>query len=278
MPTIDQDPFEETVLLDAEFEEHTDSSAQNLASPAQLSQSRQAVPASLSLLSIAALAACGGGGGDTPAVIGSAPAPAPAPAPIPAPTPDPAPAPAPAPALPQFSKTDKAIAADVPARRAANGTAAEPSLQRSLETAQTPNMAAAPPPPPPPPPAAAPAPAPAPAARAAMPATAPRPAAPAAVAPLTPAFSRQNMFAAIEAKDAQTLRQALAQGISPNAISQSGNPALQQAVIQRWPDGVRILLAAGADRSAKNNKGHTATDVAFELGYEDMSRLLEAPR
>jgi ankyrin repeat protein len=109
------------------------------------------------------------------------------------------------------------------------------------------------------------------------PAAAPRIAAPAPVPP-PPTFSRQTLLASIEAKDAIALRQSLAQGISPNVITPDGNPALQQAVIKRWPEGVRILLAAGADRSSKNSKGHTAADVALELGYEDMSRLLEAPR
>ena len=106
----------------------------------------------------------------------------------------------------------------------------------------------------------------------------PQAAAPAPNERISSALSRANFVAAIFAKDALTLRQKLAQGVSPNIITPEGNPALTQAVIQRWPEGVRILLAAGADRNAKNIKGHTAADVALELGYEDMSRLLEAPR
>jgi uncharacterized protein len=86
------------------------------------------------------------------------------------------------------------------------------------------------------------------------------------------------LFTAIDARNAQALRQALNQGISPNARNASGNPALTQAVTQRWADGVRILLTAGADRNAKNSKGHTASDVALELGYADMAELLAAPR
>ena len=88
--------------------------------------------------------------------------------------------------------------------------------------------------------------------------------------------SPDQLFRAINAKDATALRDALTQGASPNARMRApeGPPALQQAVIQRWLDGVRILLAAGADRNAKNNKGHTAADVALELGYSDMAELL----
>jgi cytoskeletal protein RodZ len=90
--------------------------------------------------------------------------------------------------------------------------------------------------------------------------------------PVTP------LFTAIDQRNAQALRQALSQSISLNARNADGNPALTQAVIQRWAEGVRMLLAAGADKSAKNNKGHTASDVALELGYDDMTELLAMPR
>ncbi len=100
-----------------------------------------------------------------------------------------------------------------------------------------------------------------------------RPAAPMATLP-----APQPLLTALQTRDATALRQALAQGISPNARAPDGNPALTQAVIQRWPEGVRILLAAGADRNAKNSKGHTAADVALELGYSDMTELLATAR
>jgi cytoskeletal protein RodZ len=102
-----------------------------------------------------------------------------------------------------------------------------------------------------------------------------RPAAPSAQSILPPA---EPLFTAIEQRNALALRQALSQGLSPNARSADSNPVLTQAVMQRWPEGVRILLAAGADRAAKNSKGHTAADVAFELGYEDIVLLLSTPR
>jgi ankyrin repeat protein len=103
-------------------------------------------------------------------------------------------------------------------------------------------------------------------------------AAPAAIPSQAPVFARQTLLAAIEAKDAVALRQSLAQGASANTQVADGNLVLHQAVIQRWPEGVRMLLAAGADRSAKNNKGHTAADVALELGYTDMAELLAASK
>jgi cytoskeletal protein RodZ len=112
------------------------------------------------------------------------------------------------------------------------------------------------------------------------PAAAPLPAPASASAPLlqklTP--SPSPLFSAIEAKDASALRQALAESASLNARSPQGNPALTQAVIQRWPEGVRILLAAGADRSAKNLRSLTAADVAQELGDLEIIELLKAAR
>ncbi len=104
----------------------------------------------------------------------------------------------------------------------------------------------------------------------------PAPAARAAAAPK--AVAPNPLLQAIQERDAPALRQALSNGASPNTRTPDGNPALTQAVLQRWGEGVRILLAAGADRQAKNNKGHTAADVALELGYSDMTELLVTPR
>ena len=165
----------------------------------------------------------------------------------------------------QIPQTDKAFK-EVPSRTARPNIAAEPSSQRSLETAQAPSMAAAPP-------------APAPAARAAAPpvraaAAAPRAAPAADSAPQAVIASPTLLLSAIETRDAPALQQALSQGASPNARSPNGNTALHQAVTQRWAEGARILLAAGADRNAKDSKGHTALDVALELGYSDMAELL----
>ncbi len=104
------------------------------------------------------------------------------------------------------------------------------------------------------------------------------PAARAATAAMAAIPQTNPLLAALQARDATALRQALVQGTSPNARTPDGNPALTQAVIQRWAEGVRILLASGADRNAKNNKGHTAADVAFEMGSSDMTELLATPR
>jgi cytoskeletal protein RodZ len=102
------------------------------------------------------------------------------------------------------------------------------------------------------------------------------PSARAAAAPM--AVARPPILVALQTRDTAALRQALVQGASPNLRTPDGNPALTQAVIQRWSEGVRILLAAGADRNAKNLRSHTAADVAQELGDQEIIELLKAAR
>jgi uncharacterized protein len=111
-----------------------------------------------------------------------------------------------------------------------------------------------------------------------MPTTAARPVPAPAPAPAAVSANPNQLFTAVQARDTAALRQTLTQGTSPNARNPDGNPALTQAVIQRWPEGVRVLLAAGADRAAKNLRGHTAADVALELGYAEMAELLATPK
>ena len=84
------------------------------------------------------------------------------------------------------------------------------------------------------------------------------------------------MWNALQARQADALRQALAQGASARAIDAQGQPALHQAVLRRWPEGVRILLQAGADPQAPNKNGHTAADVAQERGFDEILALLRA--
>jgi uncharacterized protein (DUF1800 family) len=117
MPMLDPNQSEDPEILNTALEDEPGDPRPMPAAPVPDAARRQIAPASLSLLSIAALAACGGGGSDAvaPAVASSAPAPspvasaapntsAPSPAPgaasapgsTPAPTPASGPAPAPA--------------------------------------------------------------------------------------------------------------------------------------------------------------------------------------
>ncbi len=108
MPTLDQDQFDAPELPDADLQDARSTEPAAQASPAHSStKNLRTAPVGLSLLSLAALAACGGGGGETASAAAtpvasaahSTPVPAPVPAPVPTPAPAPVPAPAPAPAL-----------------------------------------------------------------------------------------------------------------------------------------------------------------------------------
>jgi cytoskeletal protein RodZ len=157
---------------------------------------------------------------------------------------------------PQIANAEAATTADT-AERSATAKSAPPAQVSKRFSAEAQGPLSAPPTAAPPPPIDA-------------------PSARAAAAPM--AVARPPLIAALQERDAAALRQALAQGASPNLRTPDGNPALTQAVIQRWSEGVRILLAAGADRNAKNLRSHTAADVAQELGDREIIELLKAAR
>ncbi len=158
MPTFDLEASDDTQLLGVEAVDAEDEiTLDNTANQATSRNDRSAVPVSLSLLSIAALAACGGGGGETATAVGtaatpgtttsSAPGPIASPAPVgppasPAPTPPPPapapPAPTPAPPAPAPSPPAPAPAPPAPAPAPVAGTSATDDKQaaRFLQQAQ----------------------------------------------------------------------------------------------------------------------------------------------
>ena len=116
---LDQDQLDAPELPDADLQDARSTQPAAQASPADAStKNLRTAPVGLSLLSLAALAACGGGGGETASaaptpVAGAAPStpvPAPVPTPAPAPVPAPAPAPAPAPTVGLSAATDEQAA------------------------------------------------------------------------------------------------------------------------------------------------------------------------
>ncbi len=166
----------------------------------------------------------------------------------PAPTPNTAPrseAATPHIANAETATSDSAARSDAPRMPAA----ARARKEINAETANSPSVASAP------------TPAPAPRAAALSKATAPNP-----------------LLQAIQERNTAALRQALEQGASPNMRTPEGNPALTQAVIQNWAEGVRILLAAKANKGAKNSQNLTAAEVAQESGHQDIIELLKAER
>ncbi len=71
--------------------------------------------------------------------------------------------------------------------------------------------------------------------------------------------------------------------IDVNHVNNLGWTALLEAVIlgdggEAHTEIVRMLLAAGADRSIADREGVTALEHARERGYPEMVRLLEAPQ
>jgi len=63
-----------------------------------------------------------------------------------------------------------------------------------------------------------------------------------------------NLFAAIEAKNAVELAKCIAAGANPNATNKARDSALIMATRNSFVEGVGILLDAGADISYENKK------------------------
>jgi ankyrin repeat protein len=64
-------------------------------------------------------------------------------------------------------------------------------------------------------------------------------------------------------------------GAEVNRVGQNGDTALHFAVGDRNPELVRILLAAGADKNAKNNQGYTPISLAKSWGYNNVVDALD---
>jgi len=64
-------------------------------------------------------------------------------------------------------------------------------------------------------------------------------------------------------------------GADVNRVGENGNTALHFAIGDRNPELVRILLAAGADKNAKDAQGYTPIFLAKSWGYENVVDALE---
>ena len=58
-------------------------------------------------------------------------------------------------------------------------------------------------------------------------------------------------------------------------VGETGNTPLMQAVLAARPDIIKILLAAGADKNARNIDGYTALELAELSGYKEVESLLK---
>ena len=65
-------------------------------------------------------------------------------------------------------------------------------------------------------------------------------------------------------------------GADVNRAMPEGNTALHFAVSDQNPELIRLLLAAGADKSAKTKQGYTPVDIAHFPAYAPNDAVIEA--
>jgi ankyrin repeat protein len=66
-------------------------------------------------------------------------------------------------------------------------------------------------------------------------------------------------------------------GVNPNALYEHELTALMWAAGGGHGETVRLLLDAGAKTDLKDDRGKTAADIARELNFEDVAKLIESP-
>lgn len=87
-------------------------------------------------------------------------------------------------------------------------------------------------------------------------------------------ISQPPLIAAVEADDAEAVRQLIASGSDPNQSATSGWPALLCAAMQASPALVRALLDAGADVNGRAADGSTALMKAAMWGRTEIVDVL----
>ncbi len=87
-------------------------------------------------------------------------------------------------------------------------------------------------------------------------------------------MTKENLFAAIEKRDPDGVRQALDAGADPDARDSLDLPALWRAVGQGERDIVALLLEAGARVDARTAQGNTPLMLAAARGDAKLARLL----
>lgn len=91
----------------------------------------------------------------------------------------------------------------------------------------------------------------------------------------TNALRNQALHAVLAlSKDAATVQTLIARGADVNAAQTAGYRPLHQAAVAGREDLVQMLLGAGAERSARCDRGKTAADYARERGFQELAELL----
>jgi ankyrin repeat protein len=76
-------------------------------------------------------------------------------------------------------------------------------------------------------------------------------------------------------KDAGVARLLIERGVDVNAAQTAGYRPLHQAAVTGREDLVRMLLDAGADKTARCDRGKTPADYARERGHTAVAELLD---
>jgi uncharacterized protein len=85
----------------------------------------------------------------------------------------------------------------------------------------------------------------------------------------------QALHAALAlSKDADVVRLLIARGADVNAVQTAGYRPLHQAAVAGRKDLVQMLQEAGADSSARCDRGKTAAEYAEERGFTELAALL----
>ena len=75
-------------------------------------------------------------------------------------------------------------------------------------------------------------------------------------------------------KDAAVTRLLIGRGADVNAVQAAGYRPLHQAAVTGREDLVRMLLEAGADKTARCDQGKTPADYARERGHDAVAEML----
>jgi len=75
----------------------------------------------------------------------------------------------------------------------------------------------------------------------------------------------------------EVVRLFIGKGVDPNALYEHELTALMWAAGGGHAETVRALLDAGAKTDLKDDRGKTAADIARELKFEDVVKLIESP-
>ena len=76
-------------------------------------------------------------------------------------------------------------------------------------------------------------------------------------------------------RDADVTRLLIERGADVNSIQAAGYRPLHQAAVAGRDDLVRILLDAGADKTARCDRGKTPADYARERGHASLAAMLD---